>query len=415
MLRWFCHGAGATLRAAYITDTLLLTQPTPSLDPAKPGVADGARPVPPAPVPALRKPDPVAVKPAKPKRRWLFVLAAGLVLGAGGVIWWQPWVAAVPLVTVETVAPAALTRVLAVNGRIAALHPVEVRTSVVGTVLEVLKSEGDSVTPGEVIARIDAIGSQAAVRQALAALDAGTVAQAQAATDVQRLRSLGDNVTRNAVEDATRTLQSAGQEIDRLAALVDQAQIQLAKYTITAPIAGTVLIRGVQPGQTADATTVLFTLADTAPPVVQTEVDEAYAAQIGLGQEAVLQLVGENATHPGRVSFVAPRVNPDTGALVVKITPDPPLIAPVGLTVTANIVVDRQAAALSIPRAAVMAGTDPPFVLMLDGTIARKREVAVIEWPAARLIVTSGLTAGERVIADATGLVDGQTVRIAGD
>ena len=378
-------------------------------------VAPGAPP--PPNVPALRPPAPAAAPASAPKRKqpWLWALGAAVVLATGGLLWWQPWAEKIPTVTIETIAPAALSRVLAVNGRVAALHPVEVRATVSGTVLEVVKAEGDSVAPGEVIARIEAIGQQAAVRQALAALDAGTLAQAQAQTNEARLVALGGNVTRNALEDATSATQSADQEVSRLAALLDQAQIELAKYTINAPIAGTVLIRRVEPGQTADATTALFTLADASPPIVETEVDEAYAAQIALGQEAVLQLVGETATHPGRVSFVAPRVNPDTGALMVRIAPEDALTAPVGLTVTANIVVDRQEAALSAPRAALMAGTDPPAVLVLDGTIARKREVRVIDWPAARLIVTQGLAAGDLLIADATGLVDGQTVKVAGE
>ena len=38
---------------------------------------------------------------------------------------------------------------------------------------------------------------------------------------------------------------------------------------------------------------------------------------------------------------------------------------------------------------------------------------AVIDWPAARLIVTEGLEAGDVVIADATGLVEGQAVSVA--
>ena len=365
-------------------------------------------------VPALR---PTALAPENSipaKHPWLWALGVAVVLASGGLYWWQPWGVTVALVTIETVVPTALTRVLAVNGRIAALHSVEVRATVAGTVLEVLKDEGDTVAIGEAIARIEANGPQAAVRQALAARDAGTVAQAQAAADVDRMRALGGNVTRNALEDATRKLQAAGQEVERLAALFDQEQIQRAKFTVTAPLAGTVLIRGGEPGQTADATTVLFTLADTSPPVVQTEVDEAYAAQIGLGQDAVLQLVGESVTHPGKVSFVAPRVNPDTGALMVRITPDPVLTAPVGLTVTANIVVDRQPAALSAPRAALMSGNDPPAVLLLEGTTARKRAVTVIDWPAARLIVTSGLTAGDILITDAPGLSDGQTVKFVG-
>jgi hypothetical protein len=38
--------------------------------------------------------------------------------------------------------------------------------------------------------------------------------------------------------------------------------------------------------------------------------------------------------------------------------------------------------------------------------------VQVIDWPAARLIITDGLSVGDVVIADATGLVDGQAVKV---
>jgi multidrug efflux pump subunit AcrA (membrane-fusion protein) len=130
-------------------------------------------------------------------------------------------------------------------------------------------------------------------------------------------------------------------------------------------------------------------------------------------QVAVLQLVGETATHSGKVSIVSPTVNADTGALVVKIAPDEPIAAPVGLTVTANIIVDKEAAALSVPRTALTSGIGIPAVLVVQAGVAHKREVAVIDWPAARLIVTSGLVAGDVIITDASGIKDGQTVKAA--
>jgi hypothetical protein len=39
--------------------------------------------------------------------------------------------------------------------------------------------------------------------------------------------------------------------------------------------------------------------------------------------------------------------------------------------------------------------------------------VQVIDWPAARLIVTEGLAVGDIVIAAATGIADGQSVSAA--
>ena len=47
------------------------------------------------------------------------------------------------------------------------------------------------------------------------------------------------------------------------------------------------------------------------------------------------------------------------------------------------------------------------------GRHCQRRAVQVIDWPAARLIVTEGLVAGDVVIADATGIADGQAVKVS--
>jgi len=106
---------------------------------------------------------------------------------------------------------------------------------------------------------------------------------------------------------------------------------------------------------TASATaTPLFAVADLSALIVETDVDESYATQIRAGMPAVLQLTGETGTLAGTVSFVAPVVDAETGGLAVKIAFAEPQQAPVGLTVTANIVVDRQEAAISAPRSAIV-------------------------------------------------------------
>lgn len=194
----------------------------------------------------------------------------------------------------------------------------------------------------------------------------------------------------------------------RLTALLDQAEIQLARYTVRAPIAGTVMTRSVDPGQLVDPATALFTLADLSRLVVETDVDESYATQIALGQPVVLQLAGTREVLAGTVSFVSPRVDPDTGGMAVKIGFDAPLRAPVGLTVTANITVDSREA-LTVPRSALQG--DAVFLLLSGRAVLTP--VKVIDWPAARLIVTEGLAEGDQVITDATGLTSGMAVSVA--
>lgn len=332
----------------------------------------------------------------------------------GGLFYAQPWQAGIPLVSVELVAPGPVTRVLAVNGRIAALRSVAVKSTVAGTLVAALAEEGNDVLQGAVLARLDDTSQQAAVRQARAALDQQLLAEAQAGAALKRTEALAGNVSRVALDDARSVADRAAQEVGRLRALVDQAEFQLTMFSIVAPIAGTILTRGVEPGQVVDLTTTLFTLGDLSELVVETDVDESYATQIRTGMAAVLQLTGDDRKLDGKVSFVAPVVNADTGGLAVKIAFAEPQAAPVGLTVTANIIVDRRDAAISAPRAALVTAGAEHFVFVLYGETAKRVPVAVIDWPADRLIVTHGLRSGDLLIADADNLADGQTVKPAG-
>ena len=163
---------------------------------------------------------------------------------------------------VETLALAPTTRVLAVNGSIAAARSVDQRPLVSCTLAEVLVAEGDVVPAQTDLARIDEAAQQAVVRQAVAAIDAAIVAQDDAQRTYARDLLLAGTITQTALADAKRALDSATQEVARMTALFDAAQIKLDDFTIRAPIAGTVLPLDVDPGQSVDASTVLMTLAE---------------------------------------------------------------------------------------------------------------------------------------------------------
>ncbi len=289
---------------------------------------------------------------------------------------------------------------------------VDVHALVGGTLVDVPVAEGDSMERGEDLARIDAAAQHAQVRQAVAGLDAALVSEAQARDTFVRTEALGGNVTRSALDAAARAVQSAEQEVARTTALVDQARLQLENYTIRAPMTGTILALNVEPGQSIDPTTLLMTLADLEHLNVETDVDEAYATQIRADLPAVMQLTGENTLRDGRVTRVSRRVDAATGGLAVELGFDAPVMAPVGMTVTINIVVESIDAAITAPRAAIQTTEAGDAVLVVvDGT-AQRRPVSAIDWPAARLIVTDGLAPGDVLILDATGITDGQAVRV---
>jgi RND family efflux transporter MFP subunit len=272
-------------------------------------------------------------------------------------------------------------------------------------------AEGDFVRAGDDLARIDPAAQLAVLRQAVAGLDAALVAQAQARATLARTDALGANVSRAALDAATATAQAAAQDVARATAMVDQAQIQLANFTLRAPITGTVLALHVETGQSVDPSTRLLTIADLTGLVVETDVDEAYATQIRIGLPAVLQFAGEASVRPGQVRFVSQRIDAATGGLAVQLEFAEAVSAPIGLTVTANIIVDQQEAAFTVPRAAIVSTDAGTGVFVVADGMAQSRAVTVIDWPAARLVVTDGLIEGDTVITDAAGISNGQIVQ----
>jgi hypothetical protein len=81
-----------------------------------------------------------------------------------------------------------------------------------------------------------------------------------------------------------------------------------------------------------------------------------------------------------------------TGGLAVRIGFADPADAPVGLTVAANIIVDQREGVLTVPRTALRPDGSATGVFVVEDGAARLQPVTLVEWPAARLIVTSGLS-----------------------
>ncbi|ARE85212.1 Secretion protein HlyD [Roseovarius sp. TM1035] len=338
-------------------------------------------------------------------------MAAALVgMAIAGLITAQAWMARPPTVLVETAALAPVTRVLAVNGRIAAVNSVEVTSTVTGTLVALPVIEGDRVEAGQILAQVDAEAQSASVRQAQAALDAARDALREAQAEFDRATSLTTTIARSVRDTYGYRLEAATQEVARLGAALDQARVLLANHTIRAPVAGSVVMLDVEQGQLVSPATPILTLADLSALLVEADVDEAYATQIAVAQPALLQLAGETQTRAGQVSYVSKRVDIATGGLAVELSFDTPVLAPVGLTVATNIIVDQRDAALTVPRTALVSDAGAPGVFVIRDGTARFQPISVVEWPAARLIVTAGLAQGDTFITEATGIADGQAV-----
>ena len=258
---------------------------------------------------------------------------------------------------------------------------------------------------------LDDSRQQLVVRQALSSLDAAALARQAARAEADRAAALGASIPATAREDADRALQRAENEVERLTAALEQAQIGLSDFRITAPFAGTILTRSVDVGDMVDPAQVLMRLADLDPIHVEVEVDETYAAVLRTGQSADLQLTGREDVLAGQVSFIADEVDPVTGGVRLSIAFDTPPKAPTGLTTVANIRVARVEDALTVPRTALLTGEEEgPAVFVLREDRAVRTRIDIVDWPADRVQVTDGLSEGAAIILMPEGIAHGDRV-----
>ena len=374
---------------------------------------------------STRQPRAAVSNDIRPRRRrwWLLALLAlapaplALVLGCSD---------AVEATRVER---RDVTRVMVLTGRVRPPTRPSVGATTTGIVRRVLVREGEQVRAGQLLVQLDDAQARAAVAEARAALVSASgqaqavrtqaaTALAQAERDLERTRRLyeaGAVSTREveaavkAAEDA-RAIATAAQaraaagnfaEEERAQAALAAAEARLANTRITAPEAGTVIARLVDPGVVATPGQPLLQLAAAASPEIVAYASEDNLADLRLGASALISADAYPAERFGaRITWIAPAIDPAQGTVEVRFSvSEPPAHLIPDMTVSVNIEVASRPDVLVVPRAAVRGlGTPEPWVLVDNGGQAERRRIEVGIIGEAHIEVVGGLVEGEFVL-----------------
>ena len=337
------------------------------------------------------------------------------------------------------------------------LNPVQLKPEVIGRISELPVKEGQRVSKGEVVLRLDPHVYQAAVQQAQA-----SVQQAQTGIEAQKLtvanlalqlkrqqaifkRGLVDansfDNLQSQYDIARVQLQSQREALTAAQAQLDQAQQTLAKTVIRSPISGVVTRLPVKVGETVVAGTnipgsTLMTIADPAQIIADVQVDEADIAHVRLGTAAELHAVSfPNAKLQGKVNFIASSITENTLTSTtagrnfeVKIALDGkqlPHILP-GMSCRAEIYTHSAANALAVPVQAVLYDNKPDaksldssgaaYVYVVKDGKAVKTPVTLGTSSDTWQVIAKGLSAGQQVVTGPYltlhGLHGGEAVQI---
>lgn len=375
-----------------------------------------------------------------------------------------------PADDVEGVRPARrdIESALATNGRIETERTAAVRSSTSGRVGRLYVRRGAKVELGEPLLQLvdagqgaarDRAGARlAAAKARLVQLEAGLdplrraqlrgeltkleAARSRASEDLERLRRLSarNAVARSEVDAQSRALQDLADNIEALSdqlqapplegrrsevgAVILEAEAELHEaeraveaLVLRAPASGTLFSLAVQEGDFLDSGSLVARIGATERVTARIFVDEPELGRIAQG---CIARISADA-YPGRewecrvetlateVVEVGPR---RVGEVLCQADNPDSLLLP-GLAVRVRIVTQRAERALSVPRAAVMGGSEEPFVWAVEDGRAAKRSVVLGVVGPAYAEVVSGLSDSDSIALprDRT-LIEGQRLRL---
>ena len=317
-------------------------------------------------------------------------------------------------IQVITLEPAALRRMLRLTGSVAynSFETTPVITQVGGPVSRILVSPGDVVEKGQALLEVSSPDYAQARTNFLKARDALSLAQtnderaqdlyahhAVAQADLQQTESVRNQAQADlqASEQALKVLGIS--DLDALAKGPGSAEIPLR-----APIGGEVVERLVAPGQVVQAgVTQCFTISDMRTVWVLANVYQQDLAYVHAGDPVEITTDAYPTVFRGRISYIAPAVDPTTRTLQVRIvTQNPEKKLKKDMYVTASVRAALIPKVIAIPDAAVLrTAENQPFVYVEVGVRQfGERLVTLGESQGGRTEITSGLKAGETVVAD---------------
>jgi len=321
-----------------------------------------------------------------------------------------------------TVAHRALSEQLVLTGHVRAQEELNLAFRIDGKLVERLVSIGDKVAAGQVVARIDAQDEANALRSAEADLAAAQAVLTQAQKTEARQRDLMAKgfTTRVQYDQAQQQLQTAQAQIDSAEARRRTAQDRLSYTELRADVAGSVIAKGAEPGEVVRAGQMVVQLEREGRKDAVFDVPAPLFQMRDASQNVVVDIVLADNTSirtTGRVRQVASQADPATRTFPVRIALiDPPEAMRLGATVSGSVVIQTPPM-IEIPGSALTKIEGKPAVWIFDPaskTVAL-RNVAVLRYDPASMIIASGLKDGDVVVtAGVHVLRPGQRVKVVG-
>ena len=367
----------------------------------------------------------------KPRTVWILALigAALIAVVAVRLISRKPVRMGIPpqVVTVARVVRGAMPETLAELGTVTPVATVTVLPQLSGYLTAVGYVEGEEVERGQFLAQIDPRQYQIGLRQAEEQLGKDQAVLDQGRADLARYTRLGAQhaIAEQTLVDQQFVVAQQQAQVRADQASIAQYQLDLQYTHITAPIAGRVGLRLVDPGNyvTAASSPGIVVITSMRPMTVVFNVAQTDLAKVierfrSGAKLAVTALSSDDSRTiaVGRLYAIGNQTNTSTGTVPMRAMFDNEhgALFP-NEFVNVKMLVDTLKGTLIVPTSAVLSGAPGDYVYLVnpDHTVS-VREVTPGPSDGRDTAILAGLQAGDTVVVDGTDrLTDKARIRVA--
>jgi membrane fusion protein (multidrug efflux system) len=325
-------------------------------------------------------------------------------------------------VRVETLVlePTTFEDVIQITGTVKSSNDATLSAQSSGT-LDYLAPLGRTVAQGAAVARVDAGLANAALQQTEAQVAAAQAQFELAEDNLKRQEPLYQDSVISALEfqNVKAQYNQAKAGLEQAKAVSTQARKQVSNTTINAPFSGTVEEHFAEQGEQVNPGMQVLRVVNTGSVKVEVGVPERYAGDVEVGTPVEINFKAyRGETRRGRVSFSGSAINPQSRAFPIEVEVSntdrklkPQMIAEVFVTL------ETLPNVLIVPQAAIVRDEEgnSVFVVETEGgqSVASRRRVTLGPTYAGRVVVESGLEAGDEVLVlGQTNVTEGDAVEV---
>lgn len=355
------------------------------------------------------------------RRRWPWVLAIlGLMALAAGAVARRSGAGHKDLDSslMVTVKRGDLDIEVIETGKVQPREKVEIKSKVAGQVERVYVDEGQKVKKGQLLLRLDPTDYKRDTARTEADLEQAKIALEYSKLQLdRRKRGLADRgVAQADVDFAENDVEAKKVAVDRAQVELDAARDRLSYTEIYSPLSGTIIEKGIQPGEVVtpgvQATfegKALLSVADMSTLIVQVDLNQIDVAKVKLGQSVTLTLDAlPGKKYQATITRIAPASTQPKGkdvdvfpveATLVK-TDD--AIKP-GMTADVRIHIETKPKVLSLPIEAVVKEQGKSYVTRVTAGKDGKQESKKIEVKTGArndrdVEIASGIAEGDKIL-----------------